>query len=149
MATTSRFNQVIGKILNSSDQTDSVSYSVLLVSDDSASIAYICGLLEGQGHEAHCQDDVDAALALLDRIELPDIIILDFVDPEQDGREFLERARIRFGKTTTPPVLFLRDSLEDEEAAHALLADDVLLKPVSADMLQAHLSHLGEKWRSK
>jgi DNA-binding response OmpR family regulator len=81
-------------------------------------------------------------LQLVTTIERPDVMIVDFVNPEVDAHELLEKARIRFGKSTMPPVLFLRDTPEDEEAANDLFADDVLLKPIEPALLLESVNKL-------
>jgi CheY-like chemotaxis protein len=59
----------------------------------------------------------------------PDALICDFNDPQAQGKAFLDVARIRYGKTTMPPVLFLVDQAEDEQLAKIYGADDLIPKP--------------------
>jgi DNA-binding response OmpR family regulator len=110
--------------------------NALIVSDNQQYLSYLCGIFGGGGHEAYGSASTEDAIERLNNMdERPDVIILDFENPEENASEFLETVRIRLGKSTMPPVLFLRDTPEDEAAAHELFAADVLMKPVEPDVL--------------
>lgn len=140
-----KLNQFIGKLLKRDADAEQITYSVLVVSDDPGYLPQLCDIIQSEGHEATCGTGAREALELLEEMAVPDLMIFDLVDPEHDAREILDKARIRFGKSTTPPVLFLRDTPEDEAAAHELYADDVLLKPVTSEELLDRVNKLGRK----
>ncbi len=142
-----KISQVIDKWFNRGTAAPPV-YHVLVVSDDGLYLPYLSGLIEAQGHRVHCATDAAEALDLLAAMDLPDLIIFDFITPAKEARDLLERLRIRMGRTTTPPVLFLRDTPEDEEIAHELGADDVLFKPVDPAALGARVNQLAGRRRT-
>ena len=78
---------------------DHPAFSVLVVSDDGNTLASIRSSLTEEGCEVHSAVSAEAGVKLLDEIELPDVIIGDFYYPERDGKHFLNKARIRFGKS--------------------------------------------------
>lgn len=124
---------------------DHPSFSVLVVSDDGDTLALIRSTLTEEGCEVHSAVSAESAVQLLDEIELPDVIIGDFYYPQRDGKHFLNKARIRFGKSALPPTIFLMDSEEDEATAYELSVNDVLEKPFDADKLLASLTKLIER----
>lgn len=124
---------------------DHPAFSVLVVSDDGDTLALIRTSLTEEGCEVYSAVSAEAGVQLLDEIELPDVIIGDFYYPERDGKHFLNKARIRFGKSALPPTIFLMDSEEDETAAYELSVNDVLEKPFEAAKLLASLTKLIER----
>lgn len=126
-------------------ESDNPAFSVLVVSDDGDTLELICTTLTEEGCEVHSAVSAEAAVHLLDEIELPDVMIGDFYYPERDGKHFMNKARIRFGKSTLPPVIFLMDSQEDEATAYDLSVNDVLEKPFDPDKLLASLTKLIER----
>jgi len=118
--------------------------SVLIVCDDAETCVSIYNALVEKGYQVHTAVTAPEAIRMLDVIGLPNAIIGDFVHPETDGKAFIEKARIRFGKSAMPPVLFLRDSIEDETTAGALDVHDVLPKPFENEVLIQHVQQLIE-----
>jgi len=115
--------------------------SVLVVSDDAASAALIGSTLEQNNYRVGATASVAETLPLLDKM-LPDVLICDFEHPDVDGKQLVEAARTRLGKSSMPAVLFLRDSHEDEVFAHLLCVDDMLIKPFEAHNLLASVARL-------
>lgn len=109
--------------------------TVLVVGDDQEELRFVTNTLEIQGYKTHAVPAVGAALNLLNDMEMPDLFICDFRDPQGDGTEFLRRLNLRYGKASLAPVIFLLDSAEDEQVAHAMGVNDVLAKPLHADAL--------------
>ncbi len=122
------FKRLLGSEKNK--MPDSV---VLIVSDDADTSATVCETLSDQGYEVHAANTVEDAIKILDEIEIPDLMIGDFVNPEVDGKAFLTRAEIRIGKPDLPPVMFLMDAEDDETAAHDLGAHDLCQKPIDPE----------------
>lgn len=116
--------------------------SVFVVSDDVTVADLIREMLTPEGCTIHSAATTEEAMQMLDEMELPDVLIGDFRDPMVDGKAYLDVARTRFGKSTLPPVLFLMDSADDEEASHALHVNDVLSKPFDGPTLLACISEL-------
>lgn len=108
---------------------------VLVVSDSSGDLAYAASTLEANGYLVHKAEGVTPALDLLNGLEMPDVFIVDFLHPETDGTDFINKIRVRYGKSTLSPVIFLLDTPEDEAVAHALGVQEVLPKPLEAEKL--------------
>jgi DNA-binding response OmpR family regulator len=119
-------------------------FSVMLICDDLGMSSFIDAALKDTGFTVHSMGTVAAALERLDEIGLPDVFIGDFIKPDVDGKAFLEKARIRFGKSAMPPVLFLMDSRDDETVAELLDVHDLLPKPFESEILVQRIQQLIE-----
>ncbi len=109
--------------------------TVMAVGDDPESLAFLSSTLEGDGYRVLSAAGVEAALDALIDLDMPDLFISDFRDPQVDGTEFVRRLSLRYGKSSLAPVIFLLDSVEDEQVAHETGAQDVLAKPLSTEAL--------------
>jgi CheY-like chemotaxis protein len=125
-------------------QKETPVFTVLVICDDLISCTSIYNALNDSGYRVHTAVTAKEALRMLDDLGLPDVIIGDFLHPELDGKEFIEKARIRFGKSAMPPVLFLMDSREDAITAEQLGVHDLLPKPVADEKLVQCVSCLIE-----
>lgn len=109
--------------------------SVMVVSDDTEVLTFLNETLTANGYRVYSVAGSAAAVSVLDEIAMPDVFIGDFINPQTDGKDFLGKIQIRFGKTSLPPVLFLMDSPEDETTAQAMSVSDVLSKPLETETL--------------
>jgi|FLYK01.1.fsa_nt_gi CheY-like chemotaxis protein len=114
---------------------DDLKFSVLVICDDSAACASLSQALGEQGYIVNTAVTVAEAIQILDEAGLPDVMIGDFIKPEVDGKAFLEQARIRFGRSALPPMIFLMDSKEDELTAEAMGVHDLVPKPFEGEKL--------------
>jgi DNA-binding response OmpR family regulator len=114
---------------------EKVDHSILLVSDDPATAKQMQNILQEGGYHVLVATTSQDALELLNGAALPHLLIGDFITPDVDAKEFLETARIRFGKAALSPVLLLMDSPDDEIIANELGLHDVLPKPFEAEQL--------------
>ena len=116
---------------------------ILVVDDMLASRRALCALVAELGHVAVGADSGHAALALVQH-QRPDLVLLDLLMPDMDGFEVTRRMR---GLTADRwlPVIVTSSLQGEEHFIHALEsgADDYLLRPVSAGLLQAKLRHYG------
>jgi CheY-like chemotaxis protein len=119
--------------LFNSEKKSAVARSVMVVGDDQEVLRFLSATLEGENYTVVLAQNVETAIALLNGIEMPDVFIGDFRDPEVDGAEFIRRLRVRYGKNTLSPIVFLLDSSEDETVARKMEVYDVLAKPLSAE----------------
>ncbi len=120
-------------------------YSVLIVDDEPGINQLIASMLKDEGYICYSASNGDEALRLLDEVPLPNVFIVDVVMPNMNGKEFLEKARIRLGRSALPPVLLLTASNDGEEIAHSAEVDDFLPKPFESEMLLSHVLKLIEK----
>jgi len=102
---------------------------ILIAGDDAGGLAMLREVLSHRDYRVVEPLAREGAYRLDAEADRPDALICDFVDPQAQGKAFLEVARIRYGKTTMPPVLFLVDQVEDEELAKLYGADDLIPKP--------------------
>jgi DNA-binding response OmpR family regulator len=110
------------------------SHSVLVVSDDESVVSLIGVALSNNHYNVGAAANLAETIKILDAAP-PDVLICDFKTPEIQGKQILETARLRLGKSRMPAVLFLRDTQEDEIVAHNIGADDLIRKPFESDML--------------
>ena len=97
-------------------------------------------LLRKDGHSVVLAEDGKQAVAQFEK-EQPDLIIMDLMMPEMDGKEATLLIKQRSG-TRFVPVIFLT-AVTDEKGLTECLAsggDDVLTKPYSLPLLRAKLS---------
>lgn len=116
-------------------------YTVIIVSDDPEATTHLRSILETGHYVVFTASTAGEVLPYLDRM-LPDVLVCDFAQPEITGRALLDTIRIRLGKTTMPPIVFLRDNPDDEELANFFGADDLLLKPFTPEALLACVGRL-------
>jgi CheY-like chemotaxis protein len=119
-------------------------YSVLVLDDDPGLVRMMVDMLRSEGFVVHAATSGDEALKLLDQIPLPYVFVLDLKMPGVTGDEFLERARIRYGKNAIPPVLLLTASKVGESKASEIEANDFLPKPFNSEELVRRIWELVE-----
>jgi CheY-like chemotaxis protein len=126
------------------NRKDSANRSLLIVDDDPAVRQMLVQILKGEGYAVQTASNGREALKVLEQGSLPNAMILDLMMPDMKGDEFLEKARIRFGRSKLPPVLFLTGSKQGEARANSLEAEDYLPKPFDSDSLLQHVRRLVE-----
>jgi phosphoserine phosphatase RsbU/P len=112
---------------------------ILIVDDDSASRKLLARMLTAAGY--HCRETDNAMDALkLVRQELPAILLLDFLMPQMDGAQALRRLRADPNPAIAQvPVIMLTGHGESEVTCLAAGADDFVIKPINAEVLQARI----------
>jgi two-component system alkaline phosphatase synthesis response regulator PhoP len=121
-----------------------VDYSILVVDDDQPVREAIVDNLIEEGYSVVSAVNGSDALRMLDEIPLPAAMIVDLMMPEMDGKEFVARARVRFGHRILPPILLLTAARHGEVAAGLIQADDYMPKPFDVDDLLRHIWRLIE-----
>lgn len=113
---------------------------VLIIDDDSEFRAPLRRALEGSGLLVRESDGVGQAFVEIEK-RLPHVILTDLNMPEEDGFNFLERAR-EFGLIPKIPILVL-SSVQDKSSVYkaiALGASDYILKPFRTDLVLKKLN---------
>ena len=111
---------------------------ILVVDDEEDVVEVVSHFLEQEGYTVHKAYDGEEALTKA----TPDIdlILLDIMLPGVDGYEVCRRLRTRV-ETETIPIIFLSAKVEEEDEVKGLLlgGDDYLTKPVSPQVIVAHV----------
>ncbi len=114
--------------------------SLLLVDDDDAIRILVAHALAAE-YEVLCAPGGPEALAILERIEKPDLILCDMMMPGMDGIELTRtlKADTRFHSI---PVIFLtaRDDVQARTDGMAVGARSYLTKPFTVKYLREQLS---------
>ena len=110
--------------------------TILLIEDEGAISEPLAAALGREGFDAIVADTAAKGLALLDS-RSPDLVLLDVMLPDGDGRDVLRRIR----ETSRTPVVMLtaRGEEMDRVLGLELGADDYVTKPFSAAELAARI----------
>jgi CheY-like chemotaxis protein len=114
--------------------------SILLVDDDADIRMTLRDFLTGAGFVVHTARDGQHALYVLERMDPPDVILLDYKMPVMDGKQFLAVLR-RMPALQGIPVLILSAATREWSGAH-LEVEEVLSKPVDLELLLAALNRI-------
>ena len=107
--------------------------SILLVDDDADTRMMLRDFLEEEGFIVHTAREGQHALHVLEKIEPPDLILLDYKMPVMDGKQFLAMMRGN-PRLQTIPVVIMSAATREWSGAH-LEVEEVLTKPVDLEIL--------------
>jgi two-component system phosphate regulon response regulator PhoB len=112
--------------------------TILVVDDEEDVVEIIAHFLKEEGYSVVKAFDGEEALRKVNSDI--DLIVLDIMLPHVDGLEICRRIRSRV-ETETIPIIFLSAKVEEEDQIKGLMlgADDYLTKPVSPEVLVAHI----------
>ncbi len=114
--------------------------SVLLVDDDAAIRVTLRDFLTDGGFVVHTARDGQHALQMLEKIEPPDLILLDYKMPVMDGKQFLSIMK-RIPRLQMIPVVILSAATREWSGAH-LEVEEVLSKPVDLEVLLSTVNRI-------
>ena len=122
---------------------------ILLVDDLPANLHVLAAALRGEYRIRTATSGVDA-LALLERADTPDLILLDVMMPGMSGIEVLRRMKADARARDIPVIFVSADSSEHSQLSGLDLgADDYLTKPVVAAVLRARVRNLLARKRTE
>ncbi len=112
--------------------------TILLVDDEEDVVEVVSHFLEQEGY--HVEKAYDGEEALTKATNDIDLIVLDIMLPGLNGYEVCRRLRSRV-ETETIPIVFLSAKSEEEDQIRGLMlgGDDYLTKPVSPQVIIAHV----------
>lgn len=106
----------------------SVIAKIAIIEDDMAISQMYRMKFEADGFEVETAGDGESGLALIKSFQ-PDVILLDLMMPNMDGKEMLKQLR-QAGPAKQPRVLVLSNinDAETTKAIHEMKADDFIIK---------------------
>jgi CheY-like chemotaxis protein len=107
--------------------------SILLVDDDADARMGLREFLTDAGFVVHTARDGQHALRTLEKIDPPDLILLDYKMPVMDGKQFLSVQRT-IPRLQGIPIVILSAATREWSGAH-LEVEEVLSKPVDLEVL--------------
>jgi putative nucleotidyltransferase with HDIG domain len=120
------------------------SANCLVVDDEPGVRRSLVRMLQAQGFYCHEAGSGVEALAVLDRIGEPPLIVSDMRMPGMDGIGFLEAVRHRYPDTSVIMLTGLSETTTAVDCLHRGAAD-FLLKPISMSEFQARVTRALEK----
>lgn len=118
--------------------------TILVVDDEKDIIELLKYNFQKEGYKVRTARDGKEALA--EARQQPDLIILDIMMPEFDGREVIKHLK-KDSKTSQIPIIFLtaKGTEADEVLGLELGADDYIVKPISIPKLLARVRNVFRK----
>lgn len=118
---------------------DNASIKVLVVDDNPANIGFITQFLVSEGCQVQTAATGAAGLALFCD-QCPDIVLMDILLPDMDGREVTRAIKDRTREHWVP-VIYMTALCSDNDHVSALEAggDDFITKPVNLRILRARM----------
>jgi len=116
-----------------------MSKTILTIDDDAAITELLSMLLQTHGYEVLTANSGESGVRVIED-KKPDVVILDLMMPGMDGWQVCKETR----KFSNVPILVL-SALDDPSMIASALdagADDYLVKPVSSNILVAHINKL-------
>ncbi len=116
--------------------------TAIVCDDDPLQRKVVCAILRGRFDQVLEARDGRVAIDAIAR-ERPDLLVIDHAMPELSGVDVIHRLRAQIDTATLPIVMLTAESGEElERTALDAGADDYLTKPVSRDLLLAHVNAL-------
>jgi two-component system, chemotaxis family, chemotaxis protein CheY len=114
--------------------------SILLVDDGADIRLALRDFLTAERFVVHTARDGQHALHVLEKIDPPNLILLDYKMPIMDGKQFLSMLR-RIPRLQTIPVVILSAATREWSGAH-LEVEEVLTKPVDLEVLRTTVNRI-------
>src|SRR5438552_7129129 len=108
-------------------------HAIMLIDDDADTRMTIRDFLTAEGFVVHTARDGQHALHMLEKMDPPDLILLDYKMPVMDGKQFLAVQR-GTPRLENIPVVILSAATREWSGAH-LEVEEVLSTPVDLEVL--------------
>lgn len=113
---------------------------ILVLDDDFSNADAIKTVLEDQDFHVTSINQADALKKTINSFK-PDLIVMDILLDNRDGRELCNELKIDH-QTQHIPVLLITAMLESQASKIPNLADDIIFKPFSYNALQDKVTRL-------
>src|SRR5947207_13364182 len=115
-------------------------HSILLIDDDADARMTVRDFLTGQGFVVHTAREGQHALHIMEKMDPPDLILLDYKMPVMDGKQFLSVQRT-IPRLQGIPIVILSAATREWSGAH-LEVEEVLSKPVDLEVLLSTVNRI-------
>lgn len=116
--------------------------NILVVEDEPAIMELVTFTLKSAGWQPVMAESSSAAMHVLERM-MPDVILLDWMLPDESGIQFLKRLRADRDRKHLPVIMVTARSEEDDRVRGLDKgADDYITKPFSTKELIARINAL-------
>jgi DNA-binding response OmpR family regulator len=114
---------------------------ILVIDDETTILSALQIFLEQEGYQVEAISKYQGYLEGLNKSELPDLIILDILLMEEDGREVAKKLK---GSTKTKhiPIIMISAHPTADKTARRAGADEFLAKPFEVDTLLEAIDRL-------
>jgi CheY-like chemotaxis protein len=117
--------------------------SILLIDDDVHTRLALRDFLTEAGFVVNTAREGQHALRTLEKMEIPDLILLDYKMPIMDGKQFLYVQRT-IPRLQGIPVVILSAATREWSGAH-LEVEEVLSKPVDLEVLLVTVNRIFQR----
>lgn len=114
--------------------------AILVVEDDGDTRMMLREFLTEEGFLVHAAREGQHALHVLEKIDPPDLILLDYKMPVMDGKQFLTVLR-RNPRLQDIPVIILSAATREWSGAH-LEVEEMLSKPIDLELLRTAVNRV-------
>ena len=115
--------------------------SILIVDDNPANLKLARVVLAGEGYDVHTAVDAGDALAMLERIPPPQLILMDLQMPGMDGLELTRRLKKNHALARTVIVALTAYAMKgDEGKALEAGCDGYVSKPIDTRTIGATIA---------
>jgi putative two-component system response regulator len=120
---------------------------IMVVDDESDHTRTVKQVLESSGdkYKVICVDSGEKCLELLEKDQIPDLILLDIRMPEMSGWLVLDKLKENASWEKIPIILLTARTDELAENAGGFLGDDFIVKPYDIDDLEKRIDKILKK----
>jgi CheY-like chemotaxis protein len=138
----------IKDLLDISSEAEAIMKKIMLVDDEKDQIYFIKTSFEslyGKEYMIIPVESGEKCFELLEKQEIPHLILLDIMMPKMNGWEVFDRVRANPAWKNIPIIFLTARTDEFAEHAGALIAEDYIKKPIEIKELKARIDNVLKK----
>lgn len=121
-------------------------YKITIVDDEKGLVNTIKGFLEERGFSISFAYDGVSGFGVIKK-EMPDVVILDIIMPNKDGRDLLKELKEDVATKEIPVIMLTaKDEQFDRDDAFAMGAYEYMIKPYDSYALLRQIKNVLEKF---